>query len=78
MTQDEIDLIFNLTITIHEDKWFGENGKRRDRNEIQEWVAIRLANMLNIYTIPCGMGWGILTTKEHFDEYWNENGKIDK
>jgi len=78
MTQQEIDLIFTLTICVHEDKWFGENGKRRDRNEVQEWVAMRLANMCAIYTIPCGMGWGVITSRKYFDEYWSENGKIDR
>lgn len=76
MTQGEIDILYSLTIMIHEHEWFGKRKNARDRNEVQEWVAKKLANCMDIYTIPCGMGWGILTTKERFDEYWNEHSKI--
>lgn len=75
MTQEEINLLYQLTITIHEHEWFGKRKKPRDREEVQEWVAKKLA-FLDIYTIPCGMSWGILTTKEDFDKYWSEHSKI--
>lgn len=86
MDNKEINLLFNLTILIHEDKWFEDNKSkgwfsnnkpRRSREEVQEWVAKQLAKNLQIYTIPCGMSWGVLTDKEQFDEYWKENSKID-
>ena len=72
--QEIIDVIFSITLSIHENKWFKE--KERTRDEVQEWVAKKLASCMDIYTTPCGMSWGILTTKEKFDEYWNEHGKI--
>ena len=73
MTQSEINTLYNLTILIHEHEWFGKRKKPRDREEVQEWVSKQLEN---IYTIPCGMSWVVLTTKEEFDEYWNEHSKI--
>jgi hypothetical protein len=89
MTQREIDVLYNLTILIHENEWFQGDQKesvglfksnkkvpRRDREETQEWVSKRLAGALDIYTIPVGMSWGYLTTKERFDEYWDKNSKI--
>jgi hypothetical protein len=76
MTQEQIDIIFRLTISIHEDEWFGKRKKPRDREEVQEWVAKTLASSMNIYTTPCGMSWGVLTTKEYFDEYWSKHKKI--
>lgn len=75
MTSDEIDLLYSLTITIHENKWFGKRNKPRDREEVQEWVSKQLA-LSGIFTIPCGSSWGTITTKERFEEYWNEHGKI--
>ncbi len=75
MEQKEINLLYNLTITIHEHEWFGKRKKPRDREEVQEWVAKQLADS-EIYTTPCGSSWGVLTTKEHYDEYWNEHSKI--
>jgi hypothetical protein len=76
MTQDEINMLYSITIIIHENEWFGKRKKPRNREEVQEWVAKQLAECQNIYTTPCGMSWGVLTTKEHFDEYWNERSKI--
>lgn len=76
MTQEEIDILYNLTIVIHEHKWFGIRKKPRDREEVQEWVAKQLATSMKIYTTPCGSSWGVLCSKEHFDEYWNEHSKI--
>lgn len=76
MTQEEINVLYNITIVIHEHEWFGKRKKPREREEVQEWVAKQLANSMDIYTIPIGMSWGSLTTKERFDEYWNEHGKV--
>jgi hypothetical protein len=76
MTQEEINVLYNITIVIHEHEWFRKGKKRRDRNELQEWVSKELATTLNIYTIPCGMSWGVLCTKEDFEEYWNNHSKI--
>ena len=78
MTQEEIKTLFEITIMIHENKWFGNPKKRRDREEVQEWVAKQLAICNQIYTIPCGMSWAILVSEEEFNNYWNENGKVDK
>lgn len=65
MTQDEINLLFAITITIHEDDWFGQRKNARDREETQEWVAQKLAER-EIYTIPIASSWGMLTTKEKY------------
>lgn len=78
MTQEEINVLYHITISIHEDEWFGKRKKQRDREEVQEWVSKQLALNLGIYTTPCGMSWGVLTTKEHFDEYWKEHSKVLK
>lgn len=75
MTQEEVDLIFSITISIHENEWFGERKKPRGREEVQEWVVKNLT-LRNVYTVPVGMSWGMLTSKEYFDEYWSENSKI--
>ena len=76
MTQKEIDVLFELTLTVHEKNWFGKRKDKRDRDEVQEWVAKQLANSLGIYTIPCGASWGVLTTEENFDVYWSKNSEI--
>jgi len=76
MTQKEIDLIFNITIILHEDEYFNipkpwfslfqfNKSQRRDRNETQKWVAEQLATA-GIYTVPVGMSWGVLTTEEYY------------
>jgi hypothetical protein len=72
MTQKELDVLFSLTISIHEHEWFN----KRNRDQVQEWVAKQLAESLGIFTIPIGMSWGSTVSKEHFDEYWNKHGKI--
>jgi hypothetical protein len=76
MTQEEVNTLYSLTIFIHEHKWFGERKNARDREEVQEWVAKKLASCMDIYTTPCGMSWGVLTTKEEFEKYWDERSKI--
>jgi hypothetical protein len=76
MTQEQINTLYNLTILIHEHEWFGKREKPRDREEVQEWVSKKLASCMDIYTTPCGMSWGVLTTKEEFEKYWNEHSKI--
>ena len=76
MTQEQVNTLYNMTILIHEDEWFGKRKHKRDRNEVQEWVAKKLASCMGIYTTPCGMSWGVLCSKEHFDEYWSEHSKI--
>lgn len=76
MTQEQIDILYSMTILIHEHEWFGKRKKPKNRNEVQEWVSKKLASCIGVYTTPCGMSWGVLTTKEDFEEYWNEHGKI--
>ena len=65
MTQEEVNLIFNITILIHEHPWFKE--KKRTRNEVQNWVTEKLAEN-RIYTVPVGMSWGVLCNKETYDD----------
>jgi len=36
MTQKEVDMLFNITILIHENKWFGKRKKPLDREKVQE------------------------------------------
>lgn len=76
MTQEQINTLYNITILIHEDKWFGNNKKRRNREEVQEWVSKELASCMEIYTVPCGSSWCVLVTKDFFDDYWKEHSKI--
>lgn len=76
MDQKQIDTLFNLTILIHEHEWFGERKETRNREEVQEWVSKKLASTMGVYTIPMGMSWGVLTDKENFNRYWNDNSKI--
>lgn len=66
MTQKEIDLVFNITIVLYEHPWFKE--KERTRDEVQNWVREKLGNH-EIFTIPVGMSWGLLVSKEHYNEY---------
>ena len=63
INQDFIDFLFNLTIVIHEHPWFKE--KNRTREEVQNWVAEKLAE-IEIYTVPVGMSWGMLVNKEFY------------
>ena len=49
----------------------------KSRDEVQEWVAKKLAKGMNVYTIPCGANWGTLVTKKEFEKYWNEYSKIE-
>lgn len=63
--QDFINFLFNLTIVLYEHPWFKE--KNRTREEVQNWVAEKLAE-IEIYTVPIGMSWGILVTKEFYQE----------
>jgi hypothetical protein len=90
MTQKELNVIFSITISIHENNWFTggkvetrdskifKKPKRRDRDQVQEWVSKQLSESLDIYTIPCGMSWGTEVSKEIFDEYWKDHSKITK
>lgn len=66
MTQEEINTLYSLTIAIHEHEWFGKRNEPRDREEVQEWVAKKLASCQEIYTIPCGSGWGTIGIKRIF------------
>ena len=66
MTQKEIDLVYELTICIYQDKWFKK--KERTREEVQDWVRQQLA-ISKIYTMPCGMSWGVLCSKKLYDEF---------
>lgn len=65
MTQEEVNLIFNITILMHEHPWFKE--KKRTRDEVQNWVTEKLAEN-EIYTVPVGMSWGVLCSKERYDD----------
>lgn len=70
MAQDILDTLFSITIAIHEHEWFGKRNNPKDRDEVQKWVAKQLASTHQIYTIPCGASWGVITTKQKFNEYW--------
>jgi hypothetical protein len=65
MTQEEVDLIFSITSTMYNHSWFKDS--ERTEAEIQKWVAEKLES-LDIYTIPCGMSWGVLTDKQIRDD----------
>lgn len=66
MTQKDIDFLFNVTILIYEHPWFKEKG--RTREEVQNWVADKLAER-EVYTIPMGMSWGALVSEEFYNEH---------
>jgi hypothetical protein len=78
MTQEEINMLYDLTILIHEHEWFGKRSGSRSREEVQEWVAKKLASCMCIYTIPLGSSWGVLCNKEDFEKYWSEGSKIKR
>lgn len=63
--QDFINFLFNLTIVLYEHPWFKE--KNRTREEVQNWVAEKLAE-IEIYTVPVGISWGMLVNKEFYQE----------
>jgi hypothetical protein len=63
MTQKEIDLVFEMSLNIHEHPWFKE--KTRTREEVMDFVRAVLAQN-EIYTIPMGASWGVITDKEIF------------
>lgn len=65
MTQDEVNLVFSITIAMFQDPWFKE--KSRTRDEVQNWVAEKLA-AFGVYTMPVGASWGVLISKEMYDE----------
>lgn len=75
MTQEEVDTLFSIAITIHRDEWFGERDKitTKSTDKVAKWVARQLAESQNIYTIPVGASWGVLTTEKKFNEYWEKN-----
>lgn len=72
MTQDEVNKIFAITISIHEDEYFGKKGKRLDREKAQAWVSKQLADSFGVYTVPVGSSWGSIVDKEYYDEYWED------
>lgn len=76
MTQKEIDIFFALAIEIHDNKWFGERIKPKDRMIAMEWVTKQIAKNLEIYTIPMGSSWGVIVDKETYDKYWKKNSFI--
>lgn len=63
--QDFINVLFEITITIHEDSWFKD--KKRTRDEVQNWVAEKLAEN-GIYTVPVGASWGMLVSETFYKE----------
>ena len=66
MTQSELNALFAITITIHNNM---EYFKSLDRERFQDWIRKQLADALNIYTKPVGMSWGVLTSKEEYEKY---------
>ena len=68
MTQKEVDVLFNITIVLHENEFFGLRKSPLDRNEVQKWVAQKLTE-IDIYTLPIGMSWGVIVTKEYWEEH---------
>ena len=63
MDQRDVDFLFNVTIIIHEDEWFGKRKNKRDRNEVQNWVAEKLKEH-GVDTEPIGMSWGVIVSPE--------------
>ena len=49
-TQELINIIFNIGITIHTKPWF----KDKSRDEVAEWIAKQLKS-LGYDTQPCGI-----------------------
>lgn len=54
MTQEEVDLVYSITIAMYEHPWFKE--KSRTRDEVQNWVREKLSAH-GILTVPSGMAW---------------------
>lgn len=78
MNKELIDFIFKMSISIHEDTWFRSGDKTRGREVVQEWVAEQLALGFETYTTPVGSSWGTKVTKEEFEKYWKEHGKLSE
>ena len=74
MTQKDLNTIFNITVILFEDPWFRD--KNRTRDEVQDWVRKQLAESLEVYTVPVGMSWGVLTDKETYNKYIKKIKKI--
>ena len=72
MNQEQVNVLFNITILIHEDAWFGKRATSRNRETVQAWVTEQLADHMGVYTKPCGSSWGVLCTKEEFEEWRKE------
>lgn len=73
MTLDEqqkvADFMFSIGMMIHTEDWF----KDKSREEIAAWIATKaLADGLEIYTMPIGMSWGNLSSKENFEVYYKK------
>jgi hypothetical protein len=77
MLQSEVDILFSISLVIHEESWFGKRTEPRDREEVQEWIAKQLA-LMKIYTAPCGASWGVLCSEEQYKEYYTKNGKLNE
>lgn len=72
MTQTQVDALFQITLALHENEWFGKRRKPRNRTEVQRWVTHQLAQV-GIYTTPCGSSWGILSTQTEYEKYFGLN-----
>lgn len=46
-----------------------------NRDDLQDWVRTQLAEHLNVYSVPCGMSWGVLAYKEQYEQYLKEKRK---
>ena len=64
ITQEELDVLMDITIQLYEHPRFKE--KSMDREKAQEWVRERLAKSLGVYSIPCGVSWAILCSSEEY------------
>jgi hypothetical protein len=78
MTQEQVQILFEIAVAIHTDEWFGKRKNMRDTNQVKEWVSHKLANTMQIHTIPINDRWGMLVTKERFKQYWKTNGTINR
>lgn len=73
MIQEEVDLVYNITIVLHENPWFRK--RIRTRDEVQEWVRLQLGEA-GVHTIPVGSSWGALVGKTNYEEYNKKHPKL--
>ncbi len=73
MTQEETDILFELTALIFMDPYFKDES--RTLEEVQDWVRLQIGEK-GIHTIPAGTRWGALVGKQNYESYNKKHKKL--